>query len=337
MSLPSLAVRRPVTMTMISAVIILIGLVALMRLPVDLMPDVTFPSLTVRVAYDDVGPLEMEELVTRPIEQRVSAIAGLQEITSTSSEGQSQIRLSFDWGVDLNEAADDLRSRLDFARMQLPEDADPPMMYKFDASSIPIMFMGLSGDLDPVELREIAENDLGPRLERIPGVASVTTRGGLRRQIHVELAKDKITALDLAVDQVIMLLQRENQNLPIGQLDDADMTYLLRSPGQFTSLEDIRNVMVLVRNGVPVYLRDIAEVSDGTEDREDLVRINGRPGVQISLSKQSGRNTVSVAQAVRADFHVGLSMTCRSTYCLQVKFSGRTRVRMCLDPRLSAP
>ena len=288
-------------MTMISAVIVLIGAVALVRLPVDLMPDVTFPTLTVRVAYPDVGPLEIEELVTRPIEQRVSAIAGLQEITSTSSEGQSQVRLSFDWGVDLNEAADDLRSRMDFARAQLPEDAEPPFIFKFDASSVPIMFMGLSGDLDPVELREIAENDLGPRLERIPGVASVSARGGLRRQIHVELAKDKITALDLAVDQVVALLQSENQNIPIGQLDEADMTYLLRSPGQFTSLEDIRNVVVLVRAGVPVYLRDIAEVSDGTEDRESLVRINGRPGVQISLSKQSGRNTVAVARAVREE------------------------------------
>ncbi len=301
MSLPGVAVRRPVTMTMISAVIVLIGAVALMRLPVDLMPDVTFPTLTVRVAYPDVGPLEMEELVTRPIEQRVSAIAGLQEITSTSSEGQSQVRLSFDWGIDLNEAADDLRSRMDFARAQLPEDAEAPIIYKFDASSVPIMFMGLSGDLNPVELREMAENDLGPRLERIPGVASVSVRGGFRRQIHVALAKDKITALDLAVDQVVSLLQSENQNIPIGQLDEADMTYLLRSPGQFTSLEDIRNVVVLVRAGVPVYLRDIAEVSDGTEDRESLVRINGRPGVQVSLSKQSGRNTVAVARAVREE------------------------------------
>jgi HAE1 family hydrophobic/amphiphilic exporter-1 len=301
LSLPGVAVRRPVTMTMISAVIVLIGAVALMRLPVDLMPDVTFPTLTVRVAYPDVGPLEIEELVTRPIEQRVSAIAGLQEITSTSSEGQSQVRLLFDWGIDINEAADDLRSRMDFARAQLPEDAEAPIIFKFDASSVPIMFMGLSGDLDPVELREIAENDLGPRLERIPGVASVSVRGGLRRQIHVALAKDKITALDLAVDQVVALLKSENQNIPIGQLDEADMTYLLRSPGQFTSLEDIRNVVVLVRAGVPVYLRDIAEVSDGTEDRESLVRINGRPGVQVSLSKQSGRNTVAVARAVREE------------------------------------
>ena len=301
MSLPNLAVRRPVTMSMISAVVVLIGAVALVRLPVDLMPDVTFPSLTVSVAYPDVGPLEMEELVTRPIEQRVSALAGLEEITSTSSEGQSQVRLNFSWGTDLNEAADDLRSRMDRARAMLPEDAEPPVIFKFDASAAPIMFMGLSGDLPPVTLREMAENDLGPRLERVLGVATVSVRGGLRRQIQVELAKDKITALDLAVDQVITLLQSENQNVPIGQLDEGDMTYLLRSPGQFTSLEDIRNIVVLIRNGVPVYLRDIAEVRDGTEDREDLVRINGRPGVQISVSKQSGRNTVAVARAVRAE------------------------------------
>ena len=301
MSLPSLAVRRPVTMSMISVVVILLGAVALVRLPVDLMPDVTFPSLTVRVTYQDVGPLEMEELVTRPIEQTVAAIAGLQEITSTSSEGQSTVRLNFDWGTDLNEAADDLRSRLDRTRAMLPEDAEPPVVFKFDAASMPIMFMGLEGDLDAVELREMAENDLGPRLERVPGVATVSVRGGLRRQILVELAKDKITALDLAVDEVINLLSSENQNVPIGQLDDGDMTYLLRSPGQFTSLDDIRNIVVLTRNGVPIFMRDIAEVTDGTEDREDLVRINGRQAVQIAVSKQSGRNTVAVARGVRAE------------------------------------
>ena len=301
MSLPRLAVQRPVTMSMISLVVVLLGAVALVRLPVDLMPDVTFPSLTVRVNYADVGPLEMEELVTRPLEQSVAAIAGLQEITSTSSEGTSQVRLSFDWGTDLNEAADDLRSRIDRIRAQLPEDAEPPVVFKFDAASMPIMFLGLEGDLEAVALRDTAENDLSPRLERVAGVASVTVRGGLRRQILVELAKDKITALDLAVDEVIGLLNSENRNTPIGKLDDGDMTYLLRSPGQFTSLEDIRNIVVMIRGGVPVFLRDVAEVTDGTEDRQDLVRINGRQAVQISIAKQSGRNTVAVARDVRAE------------------------------------
>ena len=263
------------------------------------MPDVTFPSLTVNVSYPDVGPLEMEELVTRPLEQSVAAIAGLEEVTSTSQEGTSQIRLSFGWGTDLNEAADDLRSRLDRMRGRLPEDAEPPVIFKFDAANAPIMFLGLEGDVEPVVLREIAENDLGPRLERVPGVATVTVRGGLRRQIRVELAKDKITALDLSMNEIITLLSTENRNVPIGRLDDGDMTYLLRSPGQFTSLDDIRNIVVMTRGGVPVYMRDLAEVTDGTEDQEDLVRINGRTAVQIAISKQSGRNTVSVARGVR--------------------------------------
>ena len=301
MSLPRTAVRRPVTMTMISVVIILLGAVALVRLPVDLMPDVTFPSLSLTVSYPDVGPLEMEELVTRPLEQAVSAIAGLEEVTSTSQEGSSQIRLSFGWGTDLNEAADDLRSRIDRMRNRLPEDSEPPVIFKFDAANAPIMFLGLEGDAEPVALRETAENDLGPRLERVPGVATVTVRGGLRRQIRVELARDKITALDLSVNDIITLLQIENRNVPIGELDDGDMTYLLRSPGQFSSLEDIRNIVVMTRGGIPVYMRDIAEVTDGTEDQEELVRINGRTAVQVMISKQSGRNTVSVARGVRAE------------------------------------
>lgn len=301
MSLPALAVRRPVAMSMISVVVVLLGAVALVRLPVDLMPDVTFPSLTVAVTYEDVGPQEMEELVTRPLEQAAAVVAGLEEINSTSSEGQSMIRLGFDWGTDLNEAANDLRTRIDRQRGRLPEEAEPPVIYKFDASAAPIMFLGLEGDLEPVELREVAENDLGPRLERVPGVGTVTVLGGLRRQIRVELAKEKISALDIAVNEIIQLLNVENQNVPIGELDDGDLTYLLRSPGQFTSMDDIRNIVVMTRDGVPVYMRDIAEVSDGTEDRESLVRINGRPAVQIMINKQSGRNTVTVARAVRAE------------------------------------
>ena len=301
MSLARLAVRRPVTMSMISISIVLLGIVALSRLPVDLMPDVTFPSLTVTVEYEDVGPLEMEELVTRPLEQAVAAIAGLEEVVSTSQEGTSQVRLNFDWGTDLNEAAADLRSRLDRIRGRLPEDAEPPVVFKFDAANAPIMFLGLESDFAPVALREMAENDLSPRLERVPGVAAVTVRGGLRRQIRVELAKDKITALDLALNEIIDLLDTENRNVPIGELDDGNMTYLLRSPGQFANLDDIRNVVVMTRGGVPVYMRDIAEVTDGTEDQEELIRINGRTAVQMAVSKQSGRNTVAVARAVRAE------------------------------------
>jgi len=301
MSIPRIAIHRPVTMFMLSGVIVLLGAISLARLPVDLMPDVTFPSLTIRVGYPGVGPLEIEESVTRPIEQAVAAVAGLQQINSTSSEGSSMVRLNFAWGTDLNAAADDVRSRLDRVRGRLPEDADPPVIFKFDASAQPIIWIGVEGDYDPVTLRELAQNDLSPRLERVAGVASVDVMGGVRRQIRVDLSKEKITALDLSVDRVVNILRTENQNIPIGEINEGDLTYLVRSQGQFSSLDDIRNLVVLTKNGVPVYLKDIATVYDGTEDIRSLVRINGKPGIRMNVTKQSGENTVAVARRVKAE------------------------------------
>ncbi|MBI4476378.1 MAG: efflux RND transporter permease subunit [Acidobacteria bacterium] len=301
MSIPRLSIHRPVTMFMISGVILLLGGISLARLPVDLMPDVSFPTVTVRVGYSGVGPLEIEDLITRPIEQTVAAVAGLDTISSTSSEGSSMVRLSFAWGTDLNEATNDVRTRLDRVRNRLPEDADAPVIFKFDSTAQPIVFLGVEGDYDPVMLREVAQNDLSPRLERVPGVASVDVMGGLRRQIRIELSKEKITALDLSVDRVINLLRTENQNIPVGEVNEGDMTYLLRSQGQFTDLDDIRSLVVLSKNGVPVYMRDIADVKDSTEDVRSIVRINGKPGVRMSVTKQSGQNTVAIARAVKAE------------------------------------
>jgi len=301
MSIPRIAIERPVTMFMLSGVIMLIGGVSLARLPVDLMPDVSYPSLTVRVQYNGVGPLEMEELVTRPIEQAMAAVAGLERLESTSSEGSSRVTLNLAWGIDLNEAADDVRSRLDRVRGRLPEEADAPTVFKFDANSFPIMSVGLEGDYDRVKLREIAEHDLSQRLERVPGVAAVTTQGGLRRQIHVELSKEKIRALDLPVDRVVNLLRTENQNIPLGEIDEGDRTYLVRSQGQFEDINEIRDMVVMTRAGVPVYMKDIADVKDSTEDFRSFTRINGRPGVRLSITKQSGTNTVQIADGVRAE------------------------------------
>jgi hydrophobic/amphiphilic exporter-1 (mainly G- bacteria), HAE1 family len=301
MSIPRLAIHRPVTMFMLSGVIILLGSISLLRLPVDLMPDVTYPSITVRVGYAGVGPLEMEELVTRPIEQAMSAVAGLERLESTSQEGSSRVTLNFAWGTDLNEAADDVRNRLDRVRGRLPEEADAPVMFKFDANAMPIMGVGVEGDFDRVTLREMAEHDLSPRLERVPGVASVSVEGGLRRQIHVELSKEKVRALDLPVDRIINLLRTENQNVPVGEIDEGDTTYLVRSQGQFENLDEIRDMVVMTRQGVPVYLRDIAEVKDSTEDLRAFTRINGKPGVRLRVTKQSGQNTVQIADAVRAE------------------------------------
>ena len=301
MSIPRIAIERPVTMFMISGVIILLGSISLSRLPVDLMPDTQMPTITVRVNYTGVGPLEMEELVTRPIEQAVSAVAGLERVDSTSSEGNANIRLNFAWGIDLSEAADEVRTRLDRVRGRLPEDADPPTVFKFDSTSMPIMGIGVQGDFDPVTLRELAQNDLSPRLERVAGVAAVTINGGLRRQIRVDLSREKLTALNLSPDRVIQILRTENQNIPLGEINDADRTLLLRSPGQFTDIEEIRNIVVMTRDGVPVYMRDIAEVRDTTEDRRSFMRINGVNGIRMQVTKQSGTNTVQIAEGVKRE------------------------------------
>jgi HAE1 family hydrophobic/amphiphilic exporter-1 len=301
MSIPRLAIQRPVTMFMISGIVVLLGAISLTRLPVDLMPEFEQPTLSVNVSYEGVGPLEMEELVTRPLEQAVSAVAGLERVESSSQEGRSNIRLNFSYGTDMAEAADEVRTRIDRVRGRLPENADPPTIFKFDSTAQPIIQLAVEGDFDPVTLRELAQNELSPRLERVNGVAAVQVNGGLRRQIHVELSKEKITALNLSVDRVVQLLRQENQNVPLGEVNQGDATYLVRSQGQFQSLDDIRNLVVLIRDGVPVYVRDIAEVKDATEDRRQFLRIDGRPAVRMTVNKQSGENTVAVATEIKQE------------------------------------
>jgi HAE1 family hydrophobic/amphiphilic exporter-1 len=288
-------------MFMISGIIILMGAISVTRLPVDLLPDVTYPTVSVFVRYPGVGPQEIEQLITRPIEQTVSAVAGLDQLNSTSSEGTSRVSLSFAWGTDLNEAMDDMRMRLDRVRGRMPIDAEPMQIFRQDSNAAPIMSLGIEGDYDRVTLREMAENQIGPRLERAEGVAAVTTYGGLRRQIHVQLSKEKIAALELPVERISALLRSENQNTPLGEVNQGERTYLLRSQAQFQSLDEIRNLVLMTRGGVPIYVRDVAEVVDTTEDIRSLLRINGRPGVRLSVQKQSGTNTVQVAENIRAE------------------------------------
>jgi HAE1 family hydrophobic/amphiphilic exporter-1 len=304
MSLPRFAIERPVMMCMISAVIVLVGTISLTRLPVDLLPDIAQPTVNVSVSYPGVGPVEIEELVTRPLEQQLSAIAGLEMMNSDSREGSSNIQLNFTWGSDLSEAMDEIRTRIDRARNRLPEDADPPVIRRFDPNATPIMGLALESlgeDLDRVQLRELAEQTLAPRLERVAGVAAVTVNGGLRQQVHVDLSKEKIAALDLSVDRIVAALRSENQDIPIGEIYRGDRSFLMRSQGQFQSLEQISGIVVLTKAGVPVYLRDIAEVTLSTEDNRSVLRINGKAGVRLQVTKQSGTNTVEIAKGVRAE------------------------------------
>jgi HAE1 family hydrophobic/amphiphilic exporter-1 len=298
----SASVKRPVTTTMAVMIVTLLGGVAFSRLPVDLLPEVTSPTLTVRTNYANVGPQEVEDLITRPIEEAVAAIAGVETVTGTSSEGESSVRVAFTWGTDLDAAAEEVRSRVDRIRGQFPEEADTPSVFKFDLASFPIVFLGVSSStLDPIALRELTEERIERRLERVPGVAAVDIRGGLRRQVQVNLDRDKMLALGLSADRITRLLREENLNRPAGKVEEGNLDVFLRTVGEYRGAEEIGATVVAVREGVPIYLRDIAEVKDGTEEVTSLVRINRQPGIRLSINKQSGANTVEVADALLAE------------------------------------
>jgi HAE1 family hydrophobic/amphiphilic exporter-1 len=299
MSLSEFSIRRPVTVFMACLILVLLGGIAFVRLPVDLMPDTVYPTISVRAEYPGVAPEEMENLVARPLEEAFNSAPGVKEISSTSSEGSTFVRVSFDYGVNLDEAANELRIRLDRRRSSLPEDMEPPIMYKYDVSQYPIMFLTVAAkNLDPKQLRHFVEKQMQYRLERVPGVAQFTVRGGLRREIHVDLDLRKLRALNLSVSQVVRVVREENLNRPVGPVREGRFELLLRSQGEFQNLDQIRNLVVTTRGGVPVYMRDIANVEDSHEEIRQMVSVNGSPAVRLFVYKQSGANTVEVADAV---------------------------------------
>jgi HAE1 family hydrophobic/amphiphilic exporter-1 len=299
MKLSELSVNRPITIYMMTAVIVLLGAISFSKLPVDLMPDTQNPTLSVRADYPGVAPEEMENLVTRPLESALSAAPGIYRLTSTSAEGSSSIRIQFDWDVNIDEAANEIRTRLDRVRRALPEGVEPPTIFKFDTSQFPIMFLAVSGDLDPRELRTLLEKDIQPQIERVPGVAAVDIRGGLRREIQVALSVEKLRSYNLSVAQIVNALRRENQNRPVGPMEEGKYEVLLRTRGEFQDVGEISKVVLTTRGGVPIYLRDVATVTDTHEEIRQVVRVDDKPGIRFSIRKQSGANTVLVAEKVR--------------------------------------
>lgn len=294
------AIQRPILTSIIFMTVITLGGVAFTRLPIDLMPDITYPTVSVSTTYGSVAPEEIEELITRPIEESLAAVQGVQEITSTSVEGQSSVRVSFTWGTDLDVAANDIRDRIDRIMRRLPEDIDSrPMIRKFDLSAFPILNIGVSSNLDPLFVRKLVEDDLKYRLERVPGVAAVDIRGGLLREIHVDLRSEKMKALGLSTDTILSCLRNENLNVPAGQYDKGNVEVLVRTQGEYTSLDEIRNTVITVRQSAPIRICDVADVSDSWQEVKQAYRINQQNGLRLSVNKQSGVNTVKVAQVVR--------------------------------------
>lgn len=298
MKLSQFSVHHPIFTVMIFLIVIILGFVAFTRLPIDLMPDITYPSLSVSTSYGNASPEEMEELITRPIEEALAAVPGVEEISSTSSEGSSSVRISFAWGTDLEEASNDVRDRIDRMISALPDDVDRPRLRKFDPSSFPILILGASADLDPIQTRHLIDTQIKYRIERVPGVASLDIWGGLEREIHINLNPDKIKALGLPLDLILNKIRSENVDVPAGTIERGNYEVLIRTPGVYNNLDEIRDTVVAIREGAPIQIKEIASVEDSWQKIRRIVRVNGKPGIRLSISKQSGKNTVEVAKAV---------------------------------------
>lgn len=294
----SLPIRRPVLTTVIYVIIILVGLFSLWRLPIDLMPEITNPVVTVITNYGNAGPQEMEEIITRPLESSLAGVQGIEELSSTSSEGVSRIRVQFVWGTNLDEAVNDIRDRIDRTLGRLPDDVERPFIRKFDVSSFPIMMLGVSSELDPIEVRQLIDDQVQYRLERSAGVASVDIRGGESREISVALKASALEALKISPDMIVNTFQQENRNIPAGTIYKGNKEVIVRTFAEYNNLDDVRSAIIAVRDGVPVTIGDVADVSDGMAEITSIVRINQKPGIRLSVTKQSGVNTVAVANGV---------------------------------------
>ncbi len=297
--LPGLSVRRGVTFLMIYLLVVGFGLFSLARLRLDMYPDVAFPMMGIITSYEGASPTDVEELISRRIEEAVTKVEGVEQVTSSSKQGVSVVLVEFEWGTDLDMREIDVRKAIGFIEAFLPDDASEPMIFTFDPSLQPILFFGVEGAYSQAELREIVEDQLEPRLERIPGVASAFTMGGQKRQIRVEILPERLQAFGISVQQVVQVLRMENVTLPSGSVVQGMREFPVETHGQFTSVEDIEGVVVGVEGMVPVYLRDVARVVDGTQEPTNIVRNDGHPGMLCMVQKQSDANTVQTVRQIR--------------------------------------
>ncbi len=301
MNIAGYTVERPVFTTMVTLIVVTLGAFSLTRLPIDLLPDITYPTVTVTTSYDNAGPEEVEQLITRPVEEAVSAVPGVEEVSSTSSEGNSNVRVSFSWGTNLDEATNEVRDRLDRIIGNLPDDADRPRVRKFDTAMAPILLLGVSSQLDPIEARQIIDDRIRPRLERVPGVAAIDVWGGLEREIRVEVDMDRLLAFGLGLDSIRQSIRDANVVVPAGEIQAGRFDIRLRTPGEFRNLEEVGATVLDVRDGAPIYLDQVATIRDTHQRITRIIRINDEPGVRLAVRKQSDANTVQVAESVKRE------------------------------------
>jgi HAE1 family hydrophobic/amphiphilic exporter-1 len=290
--------RRPVSIIIFAAAAVVFGLVAFSQLATDLLPDINYPSLTVQTTFEGTAPIEVESLITRPVENAVGVVNNVVRVISSSRTDVSEVTLEFSWGTNMDLAALDVRERLDV--LQLPADADRPLLLRFDPSLDPILRLGLSGGSDLVRLRLIAEEQVKRALERIEGVAAVVVSGGLEEEIQVALDDRRLANLGLSADRVLSRLAQENINLTGGRLREGQTEFLVRTVNEFVRPEDMNAVVIDSSQGAIVTLEDVARVFKGHKEREIITRINGQESVEVAIYKEGGTNTVTVSDAVTA-------------------------------------
>ena len=297
MRLSQLAIKRGVTFFMIYMIAVGFGLFSLARLKLDLYPKLDFPVIAVISDYEGVGPFDIETVVTRPIEETVSSVQNVNQVNSTSMQGLSMVLLEFDWGTDMDQAEIDVRNSLEFIKDVLPDDASEPMIFGFDPSTQPIMFLTVASDNHGLaELRRVAEDDLEPRLERVPGVASVVTLGGLRREIKILVDPARLKAHHIAIEQVANALRMNNLQLPSGWIDNPEQEFTIQTAGEYTNLDEIKNTNVASINNSVIHIKDVADVVDGFKEQRQRVWTNNKSAVIAIVQKQSDANTVSVTR-----------------------------------------
>ncbi len=293
-----LAVRRRVSVVMAALAVMAFGLVGYNRLSLELFPDITYPSITIQTDFPDTAPQEVENLVTRPVEEAVGVLRGLQTIHSVSRAGLSEVTLEFEWGSDMDILSMEVREKID--RLILPEDTTDPVVLRFDPSLDPIIRLALAGDGDLTALRRLADKQIKQDFETIKGVAAAGIKGGFEEEIQVEIDQERMAALGIRIEEVRQVVGISNVNLPGGALRGQDSQYLIRTINEFQDVEEIADLIIRQEGSAAVRLGDFATVLWGHKEREEITRVGGRESVEISLYKEGDANTVTVARRLQA-------------------------------------
>ncbi|MFB0564275.1 MAG: efflux RND transporter permease subunit [Candidatus Aminicenantaceae bacterium] len=303
------AIRRRVTVAMFTIAVMLFGFVSFTRLKINLLPELSYPTLTIRTEYEGAAPVEIENLITKPIEEIVGVVKNVQKISSVSRSGQSDVILEFAWGMDMDYAILEVREKMD--AMELPLEVKRPVILRFDPSLDPIIRFGLYQESEETEkdselfaeeklkyLRRFADEQIKKELESALGVAAVRISGGLEDEIQVLIDQRKLAQLNLSIEKIAGVLSAENVNLSGGRLEEGSHQFLIRTLNQFRSVQEIGSVIVDYNNNIPIYVRDISIVNHGYKERKAVTRISGQEAVEIAIYKEGDANTVSVSRQV---------------------------------------